>query len=99
MYKSEYTENENMAFPIDGESQGMTLLDYFAAHAPHDIMWNFEPHELPEKPENDGDKEAYHNELAHYNNAKAEAKRKQWPYVYAAAMMEERKKYLNVLQD
>jgi hypothetical protein len=76
----------------------LTLLDYFAAHAPLP-QWEFEVQGLPPRPEalcNKGEAQTVERfrEMTSWDRAHAVAKAKQWPYEWAKAMMEERERVM-----
>ena len=94
------------AFPNEFESSGMDLRDYFAAHAPIEPQSWFVPNmtgvkeagyiESITKIKNsdlpDEEKHAAVVEQQRRRNVYKEQLFKQWPYAWADAMMEERKK-------
>jgi hypothetical protein len=76
----------------------VTLLDYYAAHAPAAPLWDFPLRGIGKRPEvviergqyPRGDECTNRIELSEYDDARAKAKRVQWPYVWAQAMLDER---------
>lgn len=92
------------AFPseFDGDHVGMSLRDYFAAHAPKQKWDHFKPVMLTPKPEPDwgGIPEDQRwdespNNFEEMANWRAEERRQyeiQWPYFYADAMIAERER-------
>jgi hypothetical protein len=89
---------------IDIEPQAsrstVTLLDYYAAHAPADPLWDFPLRGIGKRPEaiwvgppadcaltNEA-------ELRAYDEARKKARIVQWPFVWANAMLDERLNHL-----
>lgn len=76
-----------------------TLRDYFAAHAPVSPQWHFTPRGFEkrptpifpkEQPVFPGQIEATNAaEIVAWDNARAVARMKQWPWVWADAMLAE----------
>jgi hypothetical protein len=79
----------------------VTLLDYYAAHAPADPLWDFPLRGIGKRPEVvwDGPASPYRAvtneaELRAYDEARKKARIVQWPFVWANAMFDERLKHL-----
>lgn len=83
----------NMVRLIDVYQEGMTLRDYFAGHAPKDIIWNFpiDISDLGEEPtiKATGD---WKPKQRIYEQEVMRRRYVSWPYVWADAMLAEREK-------
>lgn len=95
------------AFPggqveVGGEqpwNEGMTLLDYFVAHAPTQQLWHFNVEMPTPRPEpmhyrgaarTDDEIVARMEEIERWDTEKRKRQAIQWPWVYAEAMLDER---------
>lgn len=82
------------AFPdAAGREWGMTLRDYFAAHAPSKILWNFkiDASDMGEPPTIKA-LEGWREKQLFYDMEFNRRKYMAWPYVWADAMLVERNK-------
>jgi hypothetical protein len=80
------------AFPYkddDYHQNGMTVHDYFMAHAPRDASWEFEPEGLRKMPEGEH-VVGMLGELTKWNAEKMKLKAIQWPRVWADEMIKQR---------
>lgn len=88
------------AFPVKADSEwyaGMSMLEYFAAHAPEGPLWPFEPRMATKRPEAtpvpDGhDLPANYLEIRAWNDERCKQLNIQWPWVWAEAMLREKAK-------
>jgi hypothetical protein len=91
------------AFPtrdgvFNGPVGGMSLRDYFAAHAPAECLWCFDvkmptPRPKPDygdDPDNKPECAFNFMEVAAWDNERRRKTRTQWPWVWADAMIAER---------
>jgi hypothetical protein len=105
---SEFTESGtlldgNIAVPA---TNGMSLRDYFAAHAPHEMAGWYVPTMPPRPPIEWGHDHPHErqcereydcvpvnvDELSAYDDRRREEYERQWPYAWADAMLAERVK-------
>lgn len=84
---------------------GMTMLDYFAAHAPTNILWEFKVPSIGKRPEvqwPEGERQQNHEainwkELQDYDLAKKIQIKQMWPWEWAKAMLKSREEALKNL--
>ena len=93
------------AFPIvdrmvEMSSPGMSLRDYFAAHAPDSVQWDFVVRGFEKRPEVQRAESGPSGEIVVLNEREVSKwdvdrdneRMRQWPYVWADAMLAERRK-------
>lgn len=93
-------ENPN-AFPRQASESnygctGMTLLDYFIAHAPKEPQWGFSVKMDKQRPiyEKGKDDSSIWVQIEEWDKLYIKREIKQWPVEWAHAMLEGRQKYL-----